>query len=317
MKSYTITQDLLQGIPQTAFRNGVGQYEGVVCHCTDSGTGDGSDTPKREHDYEQNNWKDAFVHDFVGVENGQPVIRNVASHDFKSWHAGATANARYIGIELCMYNDPATFTMAYDAYCFLIAKTLFDRKLGVVDGVTILSHAQVSNLWKESDHQDPIDYLNAHGISWTQHVANVTAYYNWLIGGDKPSQPNGIAIATSKYPSGYGINTYAEADLLTYTGVITEPIGYLVLSGVWYGGDNNRLALGGRSWVKQQWFNVQWFQAYSKYPAGYGVNIFDAPNGNYLGYVDGSKPYTLWSRGNGWVEIEEGKFALEEHFDIR
>ncbi|MEB3057378.1 peptidase M23 [Bacillus pseudomycoides] len=47
----------------------------------------------------------------------------------------------------------------------------------------------------------------------------------------------------------------------------------------------------------------QWFIAYSKYPAGYGINKYDGPNGNCTGNVDGSVPYRVYTRQDGYLDI--------------
>lgn len=188
MRMYNIIQDLIPGLPQTPYRHGVGQYEGVVSHCTDSSNRSGGDTPKRERDYEAETYNHAFVHFFVGVENGnQPVIRQVADTNYIAYGAGPYANKRFVHVELCMYDDPQLFAMAYDAYCFILAKILYDRKLGVTpaqaDGSgTLWAHADVTRILGGTTHEDPIAYLKQHGISWDQHVANVKAYYDWLAG---------------------------------------------------------------------------------------------------------------------------------------
>ncbi|MGG2091932.1 M15 family metallopeptidase [Bacillus sp. S13(2024)] len=133
----------------------------------------------------------------------------------------------------------------------------------------------------------------------------------------KPNQASGIGIATSKYPEGYGINTYSDPVNGTYTGTITDPIPYLILAGHWLGGDNNMLCLGNRQWVKQEHFKVQWFYAYSKFPEGYGINTYDAPNGNYTGSISSTTSYAIWARQNGWLCLGNNCWVKEEHFNIK
>ena len=185
MREYKITPNMIPGLPKTPYKDGVGAYRGVVAHCTDNPNHKGGDLPSNERNYEANNWQKAFAHYFVGVEKGQPVVLQVADVNYVAWAAGRIANQIFAHVEFCMYDDPATFQMAYDAYCWLLAKLLHDRNLGVspakADGTgTLWSHADVSKFLGGTDHQDPIVYLKNHGISWNQHVANVVAYYNWL-----------------------------------------------------------------------------------------------------------------------------------------
>lgn len=175
---YEIIQEFIAGVPDVPFRFGKG--EGVVNHCTDNPVRGGGDTPTGEHNYEARTFNDAWVHFFVGVENGQAKIIQNSSLASGCYGAGMTANSRYWQIELCMYDDPNLFKIAYDAYVWLTTKLLYDAKLGVTDRATLWSHADISNTFKETDHQDPVAYLASHGISWTQHVNNVIGAYQNL-----------------------------------------------------------------------------------------------------------------------------------------
>lgn len=65
-------------------------------------------------------------------------------------------------------------------YTWLLAKLLYNRKLSIVDGVTLMSHAQVSAKWHETNHTDPIDYLASHGKTWVDLVADVTTQYTLI-----------------------------------------------------------------------------------------------------------------------------------------
>jgi N-acetylmuramoyl-L-alanine amidase len=193
MFHYNITQEFLQGIPKIPFRNGVGAYEGVVCHCTDSDNHSGGDTPHNEKNYEQNTWKSAFVHFFVGIENGEVIILQTAPTDYISYHCGG-GNSRFIGVELCMYDDYQTFLKAYDAYVYIIAKLLYDRKLLVSSAQssstgTCWAHDDVRRLLGGTTHEDPIDYLKAHGISWDDHIKYVTDRYNQFVAEENPTTP--------------------------------------------------------------------------------------------------------------------------------
>jgi len=84
----------------------------------------------------------------------------------------------YVQVELCQTTDASKFTKAYTMYTWLLAKLLYNRKLGVVNGVTLMSHAQVSTKWHETTHTDPIEYLASHGKTWANLVADVTDKYN-------------------------------------------------------------------------------------------------------------------------------------------
>jgi hypothetical protein len=169
IEKYQINQNFIPGLPQIPYRNGVGQYEGVVMHATavfeDSATG--------ERSYETRHWEDAFVHTFTD----DTQILQVADFNYISWNAGHTANQMFIGNELCQTHDYNKFLAAYDRWVWLAAYQLYQRKLGVIDNVTLNSHHQCTLKWKESDHTDPDEYLAYHGKTWADVVNDVTAYY--------------------------------------------------------------------------------------------------------------------------------------------
>lgn len=176
MTNYTITTNLIPGLPQEPYRNGVGAYEGVVLHSTAVY----DDTAQAERSYESRTWNTAFVHAFCD----DTTILQTADFNYISWHAAQTANHLTVGIELCQSHDAQKFASAYDRWVWLAAKLLHDKKLGVVDGVTLMSHAQVSQKWKQCDHDDPAGmdgksgYLATHNKTWADVVADVTAKYN-------------------------------------------------------------------------------------------------------------------------------------------
>ncbi|PNK40978.1 hypothetical protein CBR58_32420, partial [Bacillus thuringiensis] len=99
--------------------------------------------------------------------------------------------------------------------------------------------------------------------------------------------------------------------------VINTKMPYLIIDAAWYGGNENMLCLGWEAWAKEEHFEVEWFHAYSKYPAGYGINTYDGPNGNYKGNVDGSYPYGIFARKDGYIDIGQNTWVKEEHFNVR
>lgn len=168
--SYPITKKYIPGLPKIPYRKGVDAYEGVVNHSTD----DLNATDENIRNYEASHWNNAFVHYAVDWDS----ITLMANYRYTAWGAGPKANPRFIHIELCETRDPKKFKASYDRYVWLTAFLLKRRHLGVRDGVTLWSHAEVSQKLGGTNHQDPIAYLKSHGVSWKQHVANVKAEYN-------------------------------------------------------------------------------------------------------------------------------------------
>ena len=173
--SYEIVVNLIPGLTKEPYD--AGHYVGVVAHAT-ANNGDSADG---ERNYESTTWQNAFVHFFVDDQK----IEQVADTAYLCYGAGHTANHMgYAQVELCQTTDATKFSAAYAQYVWLLAKLLYNRKLSVIDGVTLMSHAQVSAKWKETDHNDPIDYLASHGKTWANLVADVTDQYSKMEGNE-------------------------------------------------------------------------------------------------------------------------------------
>lgn len=98
----------------------------------------------------------------------QPGVAEIA------WHAGATANQRFIGIEWCETDQPDLFAQGY-ANGVAVARTILDWYGWPVDVAHIFSHAQISDLYHETDHTDPIPYLTRHNMTWNDVVSAIAA----------------------------------------------------------------------------------------------------------------------------------------------
>ncbi|EOP60898.1 antigen [Bacillus cereus VDM053] len=164
-------------------------------------------------------------------------------------------------------------------------------------------------------------YKNGGNFFYSEIVKQYVNFDGGTDGGsdNKPVQPKGVGIATSKYPEGAGINLYISGDKDAHaTGrIIDTKTPYLIIDAAWYGGNENRLCLGWQAWVKQEHFDVQWFYAYSKYPAGAGINTYNGPNGEWTGNVDGSVAYEIYARKDGYIAIGPNAWVKEEHFNVR
>lgn len=186
---YEITQKLIPGLPKDPYADGIGKYRGIVMHATavyqDQAIG--------ERNYEAGGaWQNAFVGFFTDAD----VTIQCADINYKQWHACSNGNKFYVGSELCQSHDHTIAMKAYDRWVWLAARTLFDRKLGVIDNVTIRSHAQVTAQWHESTHTDPCGadgksgYLSEHGIVWEQVVQDVKKYYDAMMAESGSAAPN-------------------------------------------------------------------------------------------------------------------------------
>lgn len=174
--TYEIRMQLISDLPKLAYRKGVGNYEGVVAHATAVM----NDSDENQLRYFIKNWKSrsAFAHFF----NDHDSITQMSDIRYRAWAAGFTANMRYVHCELCQSTDRKKFEEAYKRWTWLMAKILFDKKLGVKDGVTLVSHKFCSDTWKDTTHQDPIEYLKFHGKKWDDVVYDVTLWYQKMEG---------------------------------------------------------------------------------------------------------------------------------------
>ena len=79
-----------------------------------------------------------------------------------AWHAGPTANSRYIGVEMChpKTHNPEQFKKVWDGTVELFAELCTAYDFTVDD---INTHHEISLRWGETDHVDPTDFLAEYG----------------------------------------------------------------------------------------------------------------------------------------------------------
>ena len=118
-------------------------------------------TAEREYQYFNSANRGASAHAFVDWED---VIQTIP-YDEVAWHAGPTANSRYIGIELCRPSghDPEKFGRVWNNAVSLFADLFRENGFGTVTVDNLQSHAEVSSRWRESDHTDPVGYFAEYG----------------------------------------------------------------------------------------------------------------------------------------------------------
>ncbi|WIK94281.1 N-acetylmuramoyl-L-alanine amidase [Bacillus bombysepticus] len=229
--------------------------------------------------------------------------------DHNAWHAGdgnGNGNRKSIGIEICYsLSGGDRYYKAEDNAAIVIAQLM--KRFNIP-----ISNVRTHKSW--SGKHCPHRMLDEGRLD--QFIKKINEALN---NGNKPIQPKGLGIATSKYPEGWGINLYSSGNKdAWFTGeVINTKTPYLILDGAWYGGNENMLCLGWQQWAKQEHLDVQWFYAYSKYPAGYGINTYKGPNGEWTGNVDGSVPYGIFARKDGYIDIGQNTWVKEEHFNVR
>ena len=113
-------------------------------------------TAENEYSFFNSADRNASAHGFVDW-NG--YIQTV-SYDEVAWHAGYTANHKYIGIEMCHAESKADFEKVWNNTLEIFAELMKKYGFSVKD---ITTHNEVSLKWGETDHTDPTGYFKKFG----------------------------------------------------------------------------------------------------------------------------------------------------------
>lgn len=130
---------------------------GLTIHDTDN---EGA-TAQNNRDYFNRVYVGASAHYFVDWNN---IIQTVPNSE-KAWHAGPTANRRYLSIEMCepRNHNQEQFNTMYQNTVELAADLCKQYNWNASN---INSHAWCSATFRETDHEDPIEFLKDYGKSW-------------------------------------------------------------------------------------------------------------------------------------------------------
>lgn len=171
---FPIITDLIAGLPKVNWAKGLGAYEGIIAHSTDTPEA----TAANEVAFEKRDEPTSgiFVHFFVDWNE----IKQTASLAFRGQGAGRFANPHYVHAELCETKDKAKFEASYAKWTWLLAWVLFQRKLGVVPKQTFWTHDMITSVLGGTTHHDPVAYLASHGVSIDKLIADVQAEYHEL-----------------------------------------------------------------------------------------------------------------------------------------
>lgn len=128
--------------------------QGIVLHETATPGA----TAEAEYNYFNSAYRDASAHGFVDW-NG--YIQTIPYNEV-AWHAGYTANHRYIGIEMCRpaKHNPEQFQKIWENTISVFTYIITKFSLSVND---ITTHHEVSLKWRETNHTDPTALLAEYG----------------------------------------------------------------------------------------------------------------------------------------------------------
>jgi len=143
--------------------------QGMVVHCTDN-YGDSAQVERNA--FNTHPEFKASAHAFIDPIS---IIQTVPV-DEKAWHAGRTANARFLGVELCMAKNASEFQEIWKRAVWLFAVWMVNAVgTTTVTSDNLLSHAEVSERFGETDHMDPVEYFAKYGKTVDMFRAEVQA----------------------------------------------------------------------------------------------------------------------------------------------
>lgn len=128
-------------------------------------------TAENEYKFFNSGDRNASAHGFVDWEGYIQTI----PYDEVAWHAGYTANHKYIGIEMCHATNKADFEKVWNNTIEVFAELM--RKYGFsVSAIT--THDEVSKRWGETDHTDPTGYFKKFGRTFDDFKRDLNARIN-------------------------------------------------------------------------------------------------------------------------------------------
>jgi len=160
--SYEITEKL---ISKNRSKKAL-QPQGLCVHST-ANVGAGA---MNHYNYWNNADRQSSVHYII---DDQMIIRLIPETE-QAWHAGKTANSKFLSVELCEYDDDR-FDIVWNKAIWFIADVC--KRYGW-DTEPVWSHRGVSGLWHETTHIDPIPYFTKHGKTWEGFLSEIDKEIN-------------------------------------------------------------------------------------------------------------------------------------------
>lgn len=144
-------------------------------------TADPGATDENEYNYFNTGNRGASAHAFVDNDS----ITQTIPWNEQAWHAGQSANSNFIGIELCHFDNPGSFGEVWKRAVWLFAYVHVNIiKQPSITKDNLMSHAEVSQKWHETDHNDPLSYFAEFGKTVDDFRNEVQAAINTMMGGD-------------------------------------------------------------------------------------------------------------------------------------
>lgn len=165
MQEYEILTDFLQ-VGREHNRPGTRLVpQGLTVHETATPGASSSN----ESAYFHNAYREASAHFFADYNT---IVQIIPENEI-AWHAGSTANHRFLSVELCHFADPEKFQEVWKRGVWLASMLCQKYSWDPFDINQLNHHAWVSEEWGETDHTDPIGYFQMHGRTWEGFVNDV------------------------------------------------------------------------------------------------------------------------------------------------
>ena len=249
------------------------QPQGLVIHDTDNAGA----TAQNNRDYFNRIYASASAHCFVDWNN---VIQTIPENEV-AWHAGYTANHRYLSIEMCepANHNVAQFNTMYQKAVELSADIC--KRYGW-SANNIVSHYWCSITFGETDHEDPIAFLKDYGKSWDILLSDI----------QKAINGESVSVTTNTIPS---INSNNATDYSRYGSFVGGRCGEL----------QTLLNKVGYNLVVDSKFGANTLNAVMSFQQKYGLQV-DGYAGNQtfskLNEVIGNKPTkVVTTNSDNWV----------------
>jgi len=227
--------------------------QGGVIHCT----ADPGATAENEFNYFNSAYRGASAHAFV--DNN--TILQVIPWDEVAWGSGPTSNNKFWQVEMCMpySHDEAYFNEVWNRAVWLYAYLFNEYGILQVTNDNLMSHYEVSRLWGETTHTDPVAYFAEYGKTIDDYRAAVQSEIDSMIGGVKVEDL--IIYSGDGDRDAAGILRDAlDCYMVRKSGYQAQPINsnrVLVVGGSWVP-DNNAILLTGSDRIKTAEAVMDW-----------------------------------------------------------
>jgi N-acetylmuramoyl-L-alanine amidase CwlA len=150
---------------------------GIVVH----ETANPGATDENHYRYFNEAYRGASAHAFVDWDS----ITQTIPWDEIAWHAGKTANSKYLGIELCRpkTHDVDKFNEVWKRGAWLFAYLYLNiLKIPKVTEENLLTHMEVSKRWGETTHVDPVGYFKEYGKTKEDFMKDIQGEIDRMLG---------------------------------------------------------------------------------------------------------------------------------------